>query len=58
MIQHVRTAWEQIVVCQCHRSCRYVEVASLCGILPQVKFLDKAVDMPVAFNARCLGLTV
>ena len=29
----------------------YVEVASL-GVLPLVLFLDKAVDMPVASNAR------
>ena len=43
----VPTAGEQIVVCQCHRSCRYVE-ASLCGVLPQVQFLDKVGDMPVA----------
>ena len=29
VIQHVPTAVEQIVVCQCHRSCRYVEVEQL-----------------------------
>ena len=58
VIQHVPTAEEQIVVCQCHRSCRYVEVASLCGVLPQVQFLDKAVDTPVASNDSCLGLSV
>ena len=55
VMQHVPTAGEQIVVCQCHRSCRYVEVASLCGVLLQVQFLDK---MPVASNARCLELSV
>ena len=58
VIQHVPTAGEQIVVCLCHRSCRYVEVASLCGVLPQVQFLDKVVDMPVASNARCLMSSV
>ena len=57
VIQHVPIAGDQIVVCQCHRSCRYVEVASLCGD-PQLQFSDKAVDMPVASNARCLGLSV
>ena len=35
-----------------------MEVASSCGILPQVQFLEKAVDMPVASNARYLGLSV
>ena len=30
----------------------------MCGVLPQVQFLDKAVDMPVASNDRCLGLSV
>ena len=29
VIQHVPTAVEQIVVCQCHRSCRYVVVELL-----------------------------
>ena len=58
VFQLVPIAGEQIVVCQCHRSCQYVEVASLCGVLPQVQFLDKAVDMPVASNDRCLGLSV
>ena len=29
VIQHVPTALEQIVVCQCHRSCWYVEVEQL-----------------------------
>ena len=29
VIQHVPFAVEQIVVCQCHRSCRYVEVEQL-----------------------------
>ena len=48
MVQLVPTAGEQIVVCQCHRSCRYVEFASLFGVLPQVQFLDKVVDLPVA----------
>ena len=38
--------------------CRYVEVASLCGVLPQVQFFDKAIDMPIASNDRCLGLSV
>ena len=57
VFQHVPSAGEQIVVCQCHRSCRYVEVASLCGVLPQVQFLDKAVDMPVASHARCRSWT-
>ena len=46
----VPSAGELIVVCQCHRSCRYVEVASLYGVLPQVQFLDKVVDMPVAIG--------
>ena len=32
-----------------------VEVASLCGVLPQVQFLDKAVDMPVASMTGALG---
>ena len=45
------SAGELIVVCQCHRSCRYVEVASLSGVLPQVQFLDKVVDMPVAMGS-------
>ena len=48
VVQLVPTAGEQIVVCQCHRSCRYVEAASLYGVLPQAQFLDKVVDMPVA----------
>ena len=47
VVQHV-PGGELIVVCQCHRSCRYVEVASLFGVLPQVQFFDKVVDMPVA----------
>ena len=51
----VPTAGEQIVVCQCHRSCRYVEVASLCGVLPQVQFLDKVGDMPVASMTGAWG---
>ena len=38
--------------------CRYVDVASLCGVLSQVQFLDKVVDMPVASNDKCLGLSV
>ena len=58
VFQLVPTAGEQIVVCQCHRSCRSVEVASLCGVLPQVQLLDKAVYMPVASNDKCLGLSV
>ena len=29
VVQHVPTAGELIVVCQCHRSCRYVEVEQL-----------------------------
>ena len=44
------SAGELIVVCQCHRSCPYVEVASLYGVLPQVQFLDKVVDMSVAIG--------
>ena len=47
VVQHL-PGGELIVVCQCHRSCRYVEVASLFGVLPQAQFLDKVVDMPVA----------
>ena len=48
-------AGDLIVVCQCHRSCRYVEVASLYGVLPQAQFLDKVVDMPVASMTGALG---
>ena len=55
VVQHVPTAMELIVVCQCHRSCRYVEVASLYGVLPQVQFLDKVVDMPVASMTGAWG---
>ena len=33
-----------IVVCQCHRSCRYVEVEQLVRYFPQVQFLDKVDD--------------
>ena len=56
VVQHVPTAGEQIEVCQCHRSsCRYVEVASLYGVLPQAQFLDKVVDMPVASMTGALG---
>ena len=51
----VPTAGEEIVVCQCHRSCRYVEVTSLCGVLPQVQFLDKVGDMPVASMTGAWG---
>ena len=40
VVQHVPTAGFLIVVCQCH--------ASLYGVLLQVQFLDKVVDMPVA----------
>ena len=47
VVQHV-PGGELIVVCQCHRSCRYVEVARLFGLLPQVLFLDKVVDLLVA----------
>ena len=55
VVQHVPTAGELIVVCQCHRSCRYVEVASLYGVLPQAQFLDKVVDMPVASMTGAWG---
>ena len=54
-VQHVPTAGELIVVCQCHRSCRYVEVASLYGVLPQAQFLDKVADMPVASMTGAWG---
>ena len=40
VVQHVPNAGALIVVCQCHRSCRYVEVASFHCVLPQVQFLD------------------
>ena len=49
VVQLVPTAGEQIVVCQCHRSCRYVEVASLYGVLPQAQFF---------VHERCLGWSV
>ena len=52
------TAGVLIVVCQCHRSCRYVEVASFHGVLPQVQFLDKVVDMPVASMTGAWGSSV
>ena len=55
VVQHVPTAGELIVVCQCHRSCRYVEAASLYGVLPQAQFLDKVVDMPVASMTGAWG---
>ena len=55
VVQHVPTAGELIVVCQCHRSCRYVEVASLYGVLPQAQLLDKVVDMPVASMTGAWG---
>ena len=45
----------KIVVCQCHRSCRYVEVASLCGVLPQVQLLDEVADLPVASMTGAWG---
>ena len=51
MIQHVPTAEGQIVVCQCHRSCRNVEVEQLVRYFPQVHFLDKVVV------ARCCTTT-
>ena len=50
-----RSIEEQNVVCQCHRSCRYVEVASLCGVLPLVQLLDEVVDMPVASMTGAWG---
>ena len=55
VVQHVPTAGVLIVVRQCHRSCQYVEVASLYGVLLQVQFLDKAVDMPVASMTGAWG---
>ena len=55
VVQHVPSAGELIVVCQCHRSCRYVEVASLYGVLPQAQFLDKVVVMPVASMTGAWG---
>ena len=55
VIQHVRTAVEQIVVCQCHRSCRTLWWNCLSGVLPQVQFLDKVVDMPVASMTGAWG---
>ena len=42
---------EQVVVFQCHRSCRNVEVEQLVRYFPQVQFLDK-VDV-----ARCCTMT-
>ena len=45
MVQLVPTAGEQIVVCQCHRSCGYVEMS---GLLPLVQLLAKVADVPVA----------
>ena len=47
VVQLVVTAGGLIVVCQCHRSCCGVEVASF-GVLSLVQFLDKVADMPVA----------
>ena len=55
VVQHVPSAGELIVVCQCHRSCRYVEVASLYGVLPQVQLLDKVADLPVASMTGAWG---
>ena len=55
VVQHVPTAGVLIVVCQCHRSCRYVEVASFHGVLLQVQFLDKVVDMLVASMTGAWG---
>ena len=55
VVQHVPTAGVLIVVCQCHRSYRYVEVASFHCVLPQVQFLDKVVDMPVASMTGAWG---
>ena len=43
----VPAAGGQIVVCQCHRSCRYVEVEQLVRYFPQVQFLDKVDDCPL-----------
>ena len=48
VIQHVPATVEQIVVCQCHRPCQYVEGAVY---IPQVQFLDKVVC------ARCCTMT-
>ena len=55
VVQHVPTAGVQIVVCQCHRSCWYVEVASFHCVLPQVQFLAKVVDIPVASMTGAWG---
>ena len=49
VFQLVPTVGEQIVVCQC---------TDHAGVLPQVQFLDKAVDMRVASNDRYLWLSV
>ena len=43
------------MVCQCHRSCRTLWWNCLRGVLPQMQFLDKVVDMPVASMTGAWG---
>ena len=54
VVQLVPTAGEQIVVCQCHRSCCMWRWPAF-GVLPLVQLLDKVADMPVASMTGAWG---